>query len=247
MNSVPLAAVQAASSITAPGKEVRPNTSLKLSANGVSRWPSMNSPRIYTAQQHSFFGEVTSLFVYLASFNTATEAFGHGVTTIPNTPTHTPVLAGRVVNASFPIHELMHKVVRNEWPEEIRVDFSSGVTPIPGSGGIQLQSDAAANLVIQLVGTAFLKYYERNAHRPKNVYSNNQRSWSNEWRFAWLLRNAIAHGDRWAIKDATIPETIWHGVSVSSNDNEKIWFDLNHFIGGGDVLLLLEELDASPI
>lgn len=208
----------------------------------------MLGPRTYNPASHDFFGEVATLLINLASFNTATEAFKHFITTIPSTPDHAPTLYGKVVHATFPIHNLMHRVVENTWPSELKLNFVSGDLSATNSGrGVQLQSDAIANMIVQLVGTAFLKYYERNSHRPKKAYPGNQRLWPTEWRFAWLLRNAIAHGDKWAINDATFPETLWHGVSVSPNDSGKSWFDLQGFIGGADVLLLLEELNASAI
>jgi hypothetical protein len=102
-------------------------------------------------------------------------------------------------------------------------------------------------MIVQLVGAAFLKYYERNAHRPRKAFPQGQKTWPEVWRFAWLLRNAIAHGDKWSIDDKTLPTTHWHSISVSPNDSGMPWFDLGRYIGGGDVLLLLEELDASAI
>lgn len=208
----------------------------------------MLGPRTYNPETHDFFGEVATLLINLGSFNTATEAFTYSVTTIPHAWDHSLWLAGRVVHASFSVHELLHTVVRNAWPAELTLTFLPAITP-PGtkSGGVRLRSDAIANLVVQLVGTAFLKYYERNAHRPKQAYFASQKLWPQDWRFAWLLRNAIAHGDKWKIDDPGFPETSWHGVKVSPSDSGLPWFDLQRFIGGGDVLLLLEELNASPI
>ena len=213
---------------------------------GVS--PLMIGPRKYTSATHDFFGEVAALIINLASFNTATEAFNYSVTTIPNARDHAPTLFGRVVHATFPIHDLMHSIVRNNWPEELNLTFVSGSSAVAQSpGGVHLQSDAIANMIIQLVGTAFLKYYERNSQRAKRAFTSDQKLWPEEWRFAWLLRNAIAHGDRWAINDPAFPETCWHGVKVLQSDSGQCWFNSQRFIGGGDVLLLLEELNASPI
>ncbi len=206
----------------------------------------MFGPRTYNPADHDFFDEVATLFINLASLNTATEAFAHSITTIPATPDHTLYLSGKVAHASFPIHRLMHTVVANAWPTQLDLAFMSGIAaPNTSSHGVQLQSNAMANMIVQLVGTAFLKYYERNADRLKQVFSPNPKCWPEEWRFAWLLRNAIAHGDKWLINDPKIPQTAWHGVSVAPSDTDQQWFNLQRFIGGGDVLLLMEELNTS--
>lgn len=205
----------------------------------------MLGERIYTPQQ-DFFNEVTTLLIGLASFNTATEAFTSFRTTLPHSVDHAPRLMGHVVNASFLVHPLMHTVVRNRWPCELRLAFEAPASfaPEPASTGVQLQSSNITNMVVQLVGTTFLKYYERNVHRPKTAFGTNQKSWPDLWRFAWLLRNAIAHGDRWNITDPKVPATTWHSVTVTPADNGGEWLDPRNFLGGGDVLLLLEELDA---
>ena len=208
----------------------------------------MLGARIYTPQT-DFFNEVTTLLIGLASFNTATEAFTYFRTTLPHAVDHAPRLYGRVVNAAFEVHPLMHTVVRNGWPGELRVTFEAPVSQAaqPGSTGVELQSANIANIVVQLVGTTFLKYYERNVHRPLAAFGKKQQRWPDLWRFARFLRNAIAHGDGWNIKDLTLVATTWHGVVVSPADNGKAWFDSRSFLGGGDVLLLLEELEADSV
>jgi hypothetical protein len=207
----------------------------------------MQGTRTYTPSQTSFFEEIATLLISLASFNAATESFANSsATRIPSTPEHTLNLYGRVVHASFQGHATMHGLVRNVWRSSLSVNLAPAPNspPIPNNG-IQLQGSSVANLVVQLVGTAFLKYYERNAHRPKAAHPQGPRTWPDLWRFAWLLRNAIAHGDRWSIADPSLPPTAWHGITVDSSANGMPWFDLNRFLGGGDILLLLEELDAS--
>ena len=65
--------------------------------------------------------------------------------------------------------------------------------------------------------------------------------------FAWLLRNAIAHGDRWNITDPNLPATTWNGVTISQSDNAASWFNISKYIGGGDVILLMEELNETRL
>jgi hypothetical protein len=206
----------------------------------------MFGPRTYTSQKHDFFNEVTTLMINLASFNAAAESFMSPTKTeIPNVPDHTLRVMGRVAHACFPIHQLMHSVVRNVWPSSVQIEMLPASLQLQSmSNGIQLQSDGIANLVVQLVGSTFLKYYERNAQRIKAGFPNGPKTWPEPWRFAWLLRNAIAHGDSWSINDATFPLTQWHGITVTPADSGQPWFDLKRYLGGGDVLLLMEALDG---
>lgn len=201
--------------------------------------------RTYTQHNHGYFNEVATLFVNLASFNAAAESFWNSsATRIPMTENHTLSLMGRVANASFPVHELMHGVVRNAWPDRIVLVLAEAAPPtIPN--GIQLQGGAISNMVVRLVGTAFLRYYEKSSRRMKAASPGGPKSWPELWRFAWLLRNAIAHSDIWSINDPLFPVTNWRGIAVACEDSGLAWFDPKRFLGGGDVLLLLEELDDS--
>lgn len=206
----------------------------------------MFGSRIYTPQTHDFFDEVTALIINLASFNAATESFWNANRTeIPNSPDHTLYLMGRIANASFPIHTLMHNVVRNVWPVSLEVGLHlASIKPPLIPNGVQLQSHGITNLVVQLVGTTFLKYYERNIPRVKKSFPTGPKTWPEIWRFAWLLRNAIAHGDKWSIDDIKFPHTQWHGINVASHDSGQPWFNVARYIGGGDVLFLMEELNV---
>lgn len=203
--------------------------------------------RLYKPSQ-GFFDELAALVVGLASFNAATSAFtSWPAPPVPFNENHEIVLTGRVAHARLPIVRLMRGVAGNVWPAEIPIDLQPAINPIPSSNGVQLQHDAITNMVTQLVGTAFLRYYERNVDRPRAAFEGHPRTWPALWRFAWLLRNAIAHSDSWSINDATLPATNWRGIEVKASDTGLSWFDHSRFLGGGDVFLLLEELDASPI
>jgi len=205
----------------------------------------MFGPRVYFPHQHEFFADITTLFVNLASFNAAVESFWTSSTKIPQDRDHTLNLYGKVAHVSFPIHDLMHLVVRNRWPAELKLTLHPSTLSAPSqSNSVTLQSDAIVNMVTQLVGAMFLKYYERNSHRAKKAFGTTPRTWPETWRLAWLLRNAIAHGDKWAIDDKTFPETVWHSSRITTADSGQPWYDPKTFLGGGDVILLMEEMNT---
>jgi hypothetical protein len=199
------------------------------------------------SQRH--FNDVATLFIGLASFNAAMSMF-----TVNQGPLqrfdveHTSMLTGRVAHARFRVHGLMTGVAQNIWPATLTLELAPGTSSQNlATRGVQLQSDAVTNMVVQLVGTAFLRYYERNADRPKTAFGGHPKDWPELWRFAWLLRNAIAHSDSWSIRDSSIPPTAWRGIEVRPSDDGSRWFDHGRFMGGGDVIAFLEELDASSV
>lgn len=217
-----------------------PQSSVPTIAHGI---------RTYSPSAHGFFDEVATLFVNLASFSAAVESYHNaGMTQIPAWTGHALNLMGRVVHVTAPDHSLMHGVVRNQWPTLVTCTFvPQNVAAPTNSNGVVLQTDAIENMVVRMVGSAFMRYYEGRTQRLKAAYPQGPKSYPHIWRLAWHLRNAIAHGDRWKIDDHTMPLTEWHGVQVGPSDSGQKWFDIKRFIAGGDVLLLLEELDASGV
>lgn len=207
----------------------------------------MLGPRTFTPLEQDFFDELATLFVNLACLTAAVESFTTPESiTIPHNKDHWLRLTGRVAHVDFPTNSLMHFVVRNQWPEELQFVFHPGtLNSVSPPSSVELKSEAIATLITQKVGVMFLKYYERNANRAKQAYGTSPKIWPETWRFGWVLRNAIAHGDKWAIDDLNFPETIWHSVKITSADSGKPWYHPRHFIGGGDVILLMEEMDAS--
>ena len=207
----------------------------------------MSVDRIYTPTTHDFFDELVALFVNLASFNAAAESFWNSSSTkIPDSPNHTLNLYGHSVHASFPIHSLMHGVVRNIWPQSLQLMIHPATTVLSSiPNPISLQSAGIEKMITQLVGATFLKYYERNSSRPKLAFPGGPKTWPELWRFAWLLRNAIAHGDKWKIDDHSFPTTVWNGIAVSPSDTNQPWYSVTKYVGGGDVILLMEQLNSN--
>ena len=208
----------------------------------------MSSERVYTPTSHEYFDDIAALFIALASFNAASEAYLNcPVTQIPANPKNGLFLYGRVATYGFPTYKLMYDMVKDIWPNSLQlVRFEPAESPLTYENNVDLKSIGLQNLVRQFVGTAFLKFYERNGSTLKNNFGTQPHTWPELWRFAWLLRNAIAHGDKFAIDNPNTPLTTWRGIAVSTANSGSSWFDLDcGFLGGGDVLELLEELHTS--
>lgn len=83
----------------------------------------------------------------------------------------------------------------------------------------------------------FIDFYEKN--KPNSIQL---KDWSNPWKFAWVIRNAFAHGGSISWRDERITEVNWDNfIYKRENDNDRniIFIDF----GEADIMLLLLDLD----
>ena len=198
-----------------------------------------------TPTSHDYFDDLATLFIALSSVNAALTCYSNsGVTLEASNPKHALHLFGKHATFSLLTHDLMHGIANDHWPTDLRLVQSSPENPpklYPANR--DLTNLGLQHLIGRLVGSAFLRYYERKLQTATPAVGGHPREWPELLRFAWLIRNAIAHGDRFTINDQTFPTTVWKSVSVSPAMSGKQWFDLDAgLLGGGDLILLMEEL-----
>ena len=44
-----------------------------------------------------------------------------------------------------------------------------------------------------------------------------------------------------------LPPITWNGVTVTTADNNEQWFNITRYIGGGDVLRLMEDMHSEIV
>jgi hypothetical protein len=199
---------------------------------------------------HDYYDELVAMFVSLASLETALTTYANrGIHPAPANPANAIHIFGRIATYSFHTFDLMHTISEGLWPASISAfRFEPNSPPILHPGSRDLYAQGLQDLIAKIVGTNFLPYFERVSNHAKPKYGGSQRTWPDVWRFAWILRNAIAHGDRFAINDPTFPTTIWRGISISGSDNGRKWFDIDGgLLAGGDVIELMEELRVTML
>lgn len=210
----------------------------------------MFGPRTLNRASDPSFDGVISLFASLASFCVAVESYlNSGHSTAPGNANHYCTMPGRVADVVFRTHGLLHTISRNTWPESIQIEvFPASATAKQGIRGIELQSQAIAEFVSRQLGNCFMHFFESNVDCVRTVYGEQPKDWPPDWRLAWMLRNAIAHGDRWTINDKAFPEGNWRCISVGPSDNGESWFNAGRYLGGGDLVLLMQDLkfNANP-
>lgn len=190
------------------------------------------------------FDGTVALFVSLASFTVSVEAYVHsGKSLAPNNVKHFCTMQGRVADVVFRTHGLLHSVSRNSWPTVLQIEVyppSSSTSQVRND--MVLQSKSMSTFITRQLGNCFIHFYESTVDQVKSAFGNQPRNWPPEWRLAWMLRNAIAHGDRWTLNDLSFPDGTWRSIKVTPSNNGELWFDLSRHFGGGDMLLLMLDL-----
>lgn len=205
----------------------------------------MQISKTYTSESHDYFDDLVALFISLAALETALTCYANGGTTEATKNQNNAIhIGGRIATYSFHTFDLMHGASKDKWPTEIIIYRSTPDNP-PSyhESNRDLSSLGIQRLVGSLVGSFFLKWYESKSDALKSKHGKHPIQWPDMFRFAWVLRNAIAHGDKFTINNPSFPTTQWRGFEVKAQHTGRIWFDLDAgFLGGGDVLELVADL-----
>lgn len=205
-------------------------------------------PVHYLPTEHPHFDNLAALLISLASLETALTAYANeGFVQAPRNIQNAIHIGGRSMRRSFHTYDLLHGASVDKWPESLvifrsrpedQVDFHRGSRDLFSSG--------LHRAIEQMVGAAFVKFYESRLRHWKNAMGSQPKNWPDLWRFGWVLRNAIAHGDQFSIDDPTFAPCSWRCFRVDRQHNGRRWFDIDGgFLGGGDVLELIDELHCT--
>ncbi|WDM76418.1 hypothetical protein ACCQ13_05340 [Xanthomonas sp. NCPPB 1638] len=125
-------------------------------------------------------------------------------------------------------------------PYELRLERQPYVADESPPGELPLGSVAAMLYCYgQALGT---NYFERNRALIQSKYGE-QKSWPEVWRFAVVVRNAMAHGGAVYFKRPDALPVKWRGVMYSPADNGKKL--LHHDLWPGDLMDLILEMDQA--
>jgi hypothetical protein len=95
----------------------------------------------------------------------------------------------------------------------------------------------------RLIQSVFTDFYETQKNHA-NAKWNGVQQWDEIWKFAWLVRNALAHGGKISWQDQRISSVTWKTKSydrLHDNGRDIIFND----IGEGDLIVLIDELDQA--
>jgi len=157
----------------------------------------------------------------------------------PSLPLTLPAPSSGVI-LKFDPSNLLLDLAHNRQPKSIQFfeDSLDREIEIP-EGAVEMPDlRLIRNRVIQAVFTDFYETQKNDA----NTKWNGVKSWDSIWQFAWVVRNALAHGGKINWTDNRISSVSWKNVHYNrSKDNgrEIIFND----IGEGDLIILIDELD----
>lgn len=201
--------------------------------------------RVFNPGDHEFFDELVGILIEFSSLSVAIQAFDTGGrTSIPIDRSHTLSLHGRRTTVTWPSFELVHLITSNGWPSQVSLEFTRKAPARGAANNVELNNSGVEKMAIQIIGSPFLKFYKRGVTRIRSKHSNNQRAWPAAWQLGWMLRNAIAHGDRFAISDQSFPAVTWAGITVGPADDGQPWFDISRYLAGGDVIALMDAMQV---
>jgi hypothetical protein len=203
---------------------------------------------LLTPATHGFFDELVTLLVSLSSFNAAVESFwNRGITTIPNIPNHSLRLYGRFVVVEWKPNAFMHDVTRDRWPTMLSLDLLDPKAPEVkvNESGVPFASSAVAAMVHGLIGSMFITYFERVRDQVETKFGASVSTWPCVWNFGRTVRNALTHRGVLEIQSANAPPVSWRNVTLTYADNGQELLTPTKFLGVGDLIPLLLEMDAS--
>ena len=200
----------------------------------------------YRADKHTFFDEFATLLVSLSSFNAAVESFWNcGLTKIPTTPDHTLYLYGRLLAIAWRPNEFMHDVKQDRWPTQLNIAHLNPIEPAaqPAERGVPFSSSAAWRMVHGLVGSMFVRYFEKFREQIEAKYGSDTTRWPDCWNFGRVVRNALAHDGLIEMRNAQSAPVAWRGVTIGPCNNGKVLFSRSEFLDVADLVALVEDLD----
>lgn len=133
---------------------------------------------------------------------------------------------------------LEHAIKGGEEPE-IWVMFKQGKYP-SGEGDVDLSTVGTSHIDYVTVSLQFLRYHETYRSHIGIAFRLAWNKIPEVWRFATVVRNAIAHSGRITINDPNFRAVTWQGLTYDHSSNGR---EIQRELGPTDLLILLIHMD----
>lgn len=185
------------------------------------------------------FDDVANYLITLVSLTTAAELY---VTDKASryAPNHRVQLDAKQAckRLSFYPCNLLNEVFALRWPS--RLAFDEEIVTIPASAVLQL--GALERPLYSLEQSMFVNYFERERPNIEAKFGKNTTAWPEEWNFARVVRNSIAHKNAVYFLNTSASPVSWRELTYSPADNGRRV--LNGDLWAADLVYLMMDLDA---
>ena len=127
---------------------------------------------------------------------------------------------------------LLSDLANNNRPNSISIDLISNFDSSNLASGIKAPDISFIRKSI--IQGAFIQFFELN--KP-NI---NLKSWPNNWKFAWVIRNAFAHGGKIKWTDKRIQKVQWDNFSYERKKDNGKEIIFKGFAEADIILLLIQ-------
>lgn len=187
----------------------------------------------------SYFEYVANYVVNLVSLTLTAELHVAGRASRYE-PNHTVEIDGKQTATRLRIYPyaLLDELFKLKWPTTLTFEEES----ISISEDAQLDLGVLELPLFSLEQSMVVSYFERYRADVVVRFGNDTKDWPEDWNFARVVRNSVAHGGTIDIRNANAPPTTWRGLSYGPAENGRRV--IHNDLWPADLILLLRDLDG---
>jgi hypothetical protein len=199
--------------------------------------------KVFNGLEHDFFDELITILLSSCSFGIATHAFiiKSGLIVEDGDGSN---FAGKTIltKMRFAHKDLLGPISQNKWPESLELEIVPHDSAFPDHVKLKIETHGEKGATGIVMQGAFIRYYERRRADVESRFGA-IRVWPDVWKFAWVVRNAFAHGGKIVWTRDVLIEVQWKGIVYkrSTDIGKQILYKDISII---EVIYLMEEMDA---
>jgi len=205
--------------------------------------------RKYLRSKHSFFDELLSFLISACCMSPGLNFFRTMLNPsypIPPWKKDQGILFQGNANVTnqqirFVPHDTFAELWERKWPDIFDLEYqplneSECTVPFPETMPRDL------TYTLEIFTGCFILFWDKVEDSIKAKYSSDIQNWPEELDFARIIRNSLAHGNKFEIRNQNSPKITWKGLSVDYSVNGQMV--LFGHLGIADIIILMEEIDS---
>lgn len=220
---------------------------------------SMQNTKVFAPSHHRFYDDLITMLMSLSSY-----MFTLHCTILSNnpkelhernlqewisyikpikSPNHFMTLEVHSLNQLMVFYPMwiVSPIAANHWPQFIEYQY------LPNQqydSAFMVNSDKNARIISRIIGSSFVSYYEGHKDAFQAKYGSDTLRWPDTLNFARHVRNGFAHGGAFNITNSNVSPVSWRTWYFDYSFHGKSILFSPGSLGAGDIVCLMEELDA---